>query len=226
MPGVGGLSREQKREYALGWLNWLGAESIGVVVALLNVLWVPAVAFAGIAVPDRILTIPILAAFVVSVSHFVALYRLRVRATPGQMVGAVCAAMSVQWTVAGAVGVGLVKERLPFLRTAKGGITPKGPDFPAFWEALIAALLLAGALTLVLTNHKQVREINIFAAVLVVQSLPFLAALAIASIESTRFNSFSYWRSLQRRTAELVPWPKLISRRPKLPAENPFKAVQ
>jgi len=30
-----------------------------------------------------ILTVPIIAAFAVSVAHFIALYRLRVRATPG-----------------------------------------------------------------------------------------------------------------------------------------------
>ena len=173
-----GLTREQKREYGIGWLNWLGSDSIGVVVALLNILWVPFVAFANIAVPDRILTIPIIAAFTVSVAHFVALYRLRVRASIGQMLGAVCAAMAVQWTVARAVGHGVIRERMPFLRTAKGGSSRKGPDFPAFWEAVIAALLLVGALTLVVTNYKQVHEINIFAFVLVVQSLPFVAAVA------------------------------------------------
>ena len=51
LPWAEGLSREQKREYGLGWLNWLGADSIGVVVALLNIVWVPVVAFANIAVP-------------------------------------------------------------------------------------------------------------------------------------------------------------------------------
>ncbi len=220
LPGVNGLTREQKREYGLGWLNWLGAESIGVVVALLNIIWVPFVAFADIAVPDRILTVPILAAFIVSFAHFVALYRLRVRAGAGEMVGAVCAAMAVQWTVARAVGIGLVRERLPFLRTAKGGATRKGPDFPAFWEAVIAGLLLAGSVTLVATNYKQVREINIFAAVLVVQSLPFVAALAIAAIEDTRFNSFAYWRRIAARAAVLLPQPKAIAEPPKLPADK------
>jgi exo-beta-1,3-glucanase (GH17 family)/cellulose synthase/poly-beta-1,6-N-acetylglucosamine synthase-like glycosyltransferase len=225
LPGVAGLSREQKREYGLGWLNWLGAESIGVAVALLNILWVPFVAFVDIAVPDRILTLPILAAFFVSIGHFVALYRLRVRATAGQMVGAVCAAMSVQWTVARAVSIGLVKERLPFLRTAKGGVGCKGPDFPAFWEAVIAGLLLAGAITLVVTNVKQVREINIFAAVLVVQSLPFLAAGAIAVIEDTRFNSFAFWRGVLLGTFVLLPQPKAMAEPPKLPAEKSVEAA-
>ena len=164
LPRVDGLTREQKREYGIGWLNWLGSDSIGVVVALLNIIWVPIVAFANIAVPDRILTLPIIATFTVSVIHFIALYRLRVRISPGQMLGAVCAAMALQWTVARAVGMGLINESVPFLRTAKGGGTRKGPDFPAFWEAVIAVLLLVGALTLVITNYKQVHEINIFAA--------------------------------------------------------------
>jgi cellulose synthase/poly-beta-1,6-N-acetylglucosamine synthase-like glycosyltransferase len=235
LPWADGLAREQKREYALGWLNWLGAEAIGVVVALLNIVWVPIVAFANIAVPDRILTIPIIAAFVVSVAHFAALYRLRVRASPGRMVGAVAAAMALQWTVARAVGMGVMLERMPFLRTAKGGNSRKGPDFPAFWEAVIGGLLLIGSITLVATNYKQVREINIFALVLVVQSLPFVAAVALAVIEGTRFNSFVYWRELQAkvaplaarfatRTITLLPQQRAISEviadPPKLPADT------
>jgi cellulose synthase/poly-beta-1,6-N-acetylglucosamine synthase-like glycosyltransferase len=226
LPGANGLSREQKREYGLGWLNWLGAETIGVVVAILNILWVPFVAFADIAVPDRILTLPILAAFAVSTAHFAALYRLRVRASLGQMLGAICAAMSLQWTVAQAVSIGLVKERLPFLRTAKGGATRKGSDFPAFWETIIAGLLLAGAATLVITNVKQVREIYLFAVVLVVQSLPFLAAVGIAVIEGTRFNSFAYWRGIGAKAALLSPPPKAAAPQPKLPADNRIEAAQ
>ncbi len=225
LPWADGLSREQKREYGLGWLNWLGADSVGVVVALLNIAWVPVVAFANIAVPDRILTLPILAAFVVSVAHFTALYRLRVQASVGQMLGAVCAAMSLQWTVAHAIGSGVLQERLPYLRTAKGGATRRG-DFPAFWEGVFAALLLVGALTLIVTNYKQVHEINIFAGVLVVQSLPFLAAVALALIEGTRFNSLVYWRGIEAKAVDLLPQPKVMAEPPKLPAENPVEAAQ
>ena len=240
LPGAAGLSRDQKREYAIGWLNWLGAETIGVVVALLNILWVPVVAFANIAVPDRILTIPIIASTAVAVAHFVALYRLRVRATPGQMVGAVCAAMSVQWTVARAVGMGVLQEHVPFLRTAKGGVARKGPDFAAFWEAVIGSLLIVGAFTLVMTNYKQVREINIFAFVLVVQSLPFLSAVALALIEGTRFNSFAFWHSVEARigakVGELLPQRRVITQaianqviaaeQPPVPADNRIEAAQ
>ena len=202
LPGASRLTRDQKREFGLGWLNWLGAESIGVTVAILNILWVPVIAFLDIAVPDRILTIPILASFVVSVAHFVTLYRIRVRANTGGLVGSVLAAMSVQWTVARAVAFGLIKDHLPFVRTAKGG-TRRSVDFHAFWEAVLAGLLISGALVLIATNYKQIREINVFAVVLMIQSLPFVAAVSLAVMERTRLNEFAYWRSLDRRFAEL-----------------------
>ncbi len=210
LPRATGLTREQKREFAVGWLNWLGAESIGVAVAILNLVWVPVVAFADIAIPDKILTIPILAALVVTLAHFISLYRLRVAVPPAQMVGAVVAAMSVQWTVARAVGCGVWKETLPFMRTAKGGATCKGADFPAFWEAVLGALLLIGAAVVVATNYKQIRELNIFAAVLVVQSLPFLAAVAMAVLEGSRFNEFAYWRSVEAKVAVQLPQPAAV----------------
>jgi hypothetical protein len=204
LPGASLLTREQKREFVLGWLNWLGAESLGVVVAMFNIIWVPVVAFLDIAVPDRILTIPIIASFIVSVLHFVTLYRLRVRANKRELVGSMFAAMSVQWTVARAVGFGVIKDHLPFVRTSKGGLR-RSADFHAFWEAVLAGLLILGAIVLVQTNYKEVREINIFALVLVIQSLPFIAAVLLAVVERTPLNDFATWRSLEARFAELIP---------------------
>jgi cellulose synthase/poly-beta-1,6-N-acetylglucosamine synthase-like glycosyltransferase/exo-beta-1,3-glucanase (GH17 family) len=205
LPGASRLTRDQKREFSLGWLNWLGAESLGVLVALLNLVWVPIVAFADIAIPDRILTLPIIAAFVVSLTHFLVMYRLRVPVKWGQMLGAMIAAMSVQWTVSRAVAQGLITEHLPFARTSKGGLSRMSIEFQAFWEAVIGVLLLIGAAVLIVTNGtKQIREIYIFAAVLVLESLPFLSAVAIAILESSRINSFEFWRNTGVRTAELI----------------------
>jgi exo-beta-1,3-glucanase (GH17 family)/cellulose synthase/poly-beta-1,6-N-acetylglucosamine synthase-like glycosyltransferase len=205
LPGASRLTPDQRREFALGWLNWLGAESLGVVVAILNLIWVPIVAFANIAIPDRILTLPIIASFVVSLVHFVAMYRLRVPVKWGQMLGAMVAAMSVQWTVSRAVANGLITEHLAFARTSKGGFSLMSVEFQAFWEAVIGVLLLLGAAVLVVTNSfKEVREIYIFAAVLVLESLPFLSAVAIAILENSRINSFPFWRNTGIRTAELI----------------------
>jgi glucan 1,3-beta-glucosidase len=204
LPGRSKLTPDQKREFALGWLNWLGAESLGVVVAILNLIWVPIVAFAGIAIPDKILTIPIIAAFVVSLAHFLILYRLRVPVRSWQMLGAMVAAMSVQWTVSRAVAQGLITEHLAFARTSKGGLSRMSIEFQAFWEAVIGVLLLIGAAILIITNTWRIPELYIFAAVLILESLPFLAAVAIALLEMSRVNSFAFWRNSAVRTAELI----------------------
>src|SRR5882757_9947143 len=205
LPGASRLTSDQKREFSLGWLNWLGAESLGVLVALLNLVWVPIVAFADIAIPDKILTLPIIAAFVVSLAHFIVLYRLRVPVKWGQMLGAMVTAMSVQWTVCRAVAQGLITEHLAFARTSKGGLSRMSIEFQAFWEAVIGVLLLIGAGVLIASNsYKQIREIYIFAGVLVLESLPFLSAVAIAILESSRINSFAFWRNTAVRTAELI----------------------
>ena len=229
LPGASLLTRDQKREFALGWLNWLGAETIGVAVAILNIVWVPVVAFLDIAVPDRILTAPIIASFVVSIVHFATLYQLRVRPRMGQMFGSVMAAMSVQWTVARAVGFGVIKDRLPFVRTAKGGLR-RSADFHAFWEAILAGLLLLGSVVLVSANYKEIHEINIFAVVLVVQSLPFIAAVGLAVIERTRFNEFAYWRNLEARAVELLPLPRrtatIVEATRTAPAPKPGELAQ
>jgi exo-beta-1,3-glucanase (GH17 family)/cellulose synthase/poly-beta-1,6-N-acetylglucosamine synthase-like glycosyltransferase len=205
LPGASRLTPDQKREFSLGWLNWLGAETLGVLVAILNLIWVPIVAFADIAIPDRILTLPIIAAFVVTLLHFLILYRLRVPVKWGQMLGAMVAAMSVQWTVSRAVANGLITEHLAFARTSKGGLSRMSIEFQAFWEAVIGVLLLVGAVVLVVTNNsKEIREIYIFAFVLVLESLPFMSAVAIAILESSRINSFTFWRQTGIRTAELI----------------------
>ena len=200
LPGASRLSTAQRREFSFGWINWLGAESLGVAVAILNIVWVPVVAFIGIAVPDKVLTLPILAAFAVSFAHFLVVYRLRVAIRPLEMLGAVFAAMSVQWTIARAVSESVIKDHLPFIRTAKGGAT-KREAFAARSEAVMGGLLVLGAVVLVGTNFEQVREINYFAIALLVQSLPFLAAVGIAALERSSLNEPMFWRDLAARFA-------------------------
>jgi hypothetical protein len=73
---------------------------------------------------------------------------------------------------------------------------------------------LIGAALVVINNHTQIREINLFAAVLVIQSLPFLAAIALALIEGSRFNEFAYWRSVEAKVAENLQRPAPVAEAP------------
>ena len=87
-------------------------------------------------------------------------------------------------TVAKGVLEGLRGIRLDFKRTDKGGIGLKQKVArPVRTEMVTGLLLFAGALLLVATNLAEAREINVFAATLVVQGLPFMAATFLARLD-------------------------------------------
>ena len=111
----------------------------------------------------------------------------------GQMLGAVFAAMSVQWTVARAVGFGLFKDHLPFVRTAKGGAARKRLDFPAFWEAVLAAAAGRSARSSLLRDELRAgpRDQSVRARAGGAEpAVPGGGGIAV--FEGSRFNDFAY----------------------------------
>jgi cellulose synthase/poly-beta-1,6-N-acetylglucosamine synthase-like glycosyltransferase len=184
LPGMSRLDRDQKREFAFGWLNWFGAEMIAVAAAMLNLIWVPFVAFKIVAIPDVLLTLPVLAAFLVSLVHFVSSYRLRVGVPYRQMLGAMVVFMSVQWTVASAAfQAALPASRSYFHRTRKGNGAIVGTCIMTMPETVLGGLLVAGSLIIFATNFYRFLAIDLFATILLIQSLPFLSAVALVWLE-------------------------------------------
>jgi exo-beta-1,3-glucanase (GH17 family)/glycosyltransferase involved in cell wall biosynthesis len=204
LPGSSRLDYDQKREFMVGWLRWLGVETIAVAAAMLNLAWVPLVIFFGLAIPDTILILPTIVALVLSLLHFSVAYRLRVDRPFRAAGGALFAAMSVQWTVACAVAHALIgRDQKWFHRTAKGGNGDHSIGFAAVWEAALGGLLVVGALIVSITNYDQVWANYFFAAALLVQSLPFLSAALLATLEASRFNELRYRRRLEIRISRL-----------------------
>jgi cellulose synthase/poly-beta-1,6-N-acetylglucosamine synthase-like glycosyltransferase/exo-beta-1,3-glucanase (GH17 family) len=184
LPGTGGLDHDQKREFVFGWLNWFGAEIIAVAAAMLNLIWVPFVAFKIVAIPDVLLILPIFTAFLVSIVHFVCSYRLRVGVPYRQMLGAMVVFMSVQWTVASAAFKAALPARQHFFhRTRKGKGAAVGTRIMAMPETVLGALLVAGSITIYATNFYRFIETDFFATILLIQSLPFLSAVALVWLE-------------------------------------------
>ena len=184
LPGTSRLDHDQKREFLLGWLNWFVAETVAVGAALLNLIWVPFVALDIVAVPDVLLTFPIIAAFFVTLTHFACAYRMRVAVSYWQMLGAMIVFMSVQWTVASAA----FKAALPasqsyFHRTRKGVGAAESPRIFTMPEMLLGALLVAGAAMIYAVNIYRHLEADLFATILLLQSLPFLSAVALVWLE-------------------------------------------
>jgi len=124
----------------------------------------------------------------------------------GPDLGAMVTAMSVQWTVSRAVA--MIDHRASRLRAdLQGRISLMSVEFQAFWEAVIGVCCSPCAVLVVTNSQKEVREIYVFAAVLVLESLPFLSAVAIAILENSRVNAFAFWRNTAVRTASDRPAP-------------------
>ena len=187
LPGRSLLDHDQKREFVFGWLSWFGSEIVAVAAALLNLIWVPFVVFQIVAIPDPLLLLPSIAAFLVSLLHFVSAYRTRIAIPYRQMLGAMVVFMSVQWTVASAAfEAALPARKSYFHRTRKGGGGTVHAHFAAIPEAVLGALLVAGGLTVFATNFYRLLGTDLFATILVIQSLPFLSAVAMAGLERLR----------------------------------------
>jgi len=175
------LKAAQKAQFITGWCYWL-SDAFGVLAAFLNLLWVPMILFVGVLIPMLPFTLPILAMFIVNLLHCFILHLVRVRIQPQHILSAALAAMSLQMTVGKAVAEGLTGVKLGFKRTEKGG-SARQIHFPAKREAWLGGLLMAGAAAIFFANTTEALETNIFAATLVVQSLPFLAAAGLALVE-------------------------------------------
>jgi hypothetical protein len=90
---------------------------------------------------------------------------------------------------------------------------------------VLGALLVLGAVIVVATNRQEIREIHVFAAVLVIQSLPFLSAAALAALENSRANDFAFWRAIAGRLADVLPRRTSVARAP-VPTENRIDTAQ
>ena len=137
-----------------------------------------------VAIPDVLLTFPIIAAFLVTLVHFACAYRMRVAVSYWQMLGAMIVFMSVQWTVASAAFKAMFPaSQVYFNRTRKGGGAGVSTRILAMPEMWLGVLLVAGATAVYAANIYRHIEADLFATILLLQSLPFLSAVALVWLE-------------------------------------------
>lgn len=189
------MSLRQRAAFGIGWVSWMGSEAIGALLALMNILWAfYVVTGPGAAIPSLLLTAPLAVAVGIQVTHFHLTYAARVNSSVSQRIGASILAMSLQSTVARAVAEALILRHMPFIRTAKGG-SASGTPLP-YLDLVMAAGLLSAACLLFANNYDNVVELHAFTLVIVLQSVPFLAASAFG-ISERRGGSID-WRSRLR----------------------------
>ena len=83
---------------------------------------------------------------------------------------------------------------------------------PALVKAAALGFMCCGGLAVYAALGQILRGFDLFALALVVQSLPFLASVALAVLEGSRVNDFAFWHGLEGRIGQM------LTRRPVVPA--------
>ncbi len=180
-----GLSAAQRYHFAAGWLPWF-SDALHLLFTAGGLLWTLGLVLSPryFEFPLAVFAAPTLGIFVFKMLHGWWLYEAKVPCGVRQRFGAALAGMALTHTIARAMLRGLTGSRQAFLRT------PKCESRPALYQGfamaseelgLMAALWAAIAALFYRYGVTDI-DVLVWAAVLVVQSLPYLAATVLSLV--------------------------------------------
>ncbi|MGE3968258.1 MAG: glycosyltransferase [Dongiaceae bacterium] len=181
------LTVAQRYQFIAGWLPWF-ADALQLFFVALAIVWT-----AGMVLLPRYIEPPLTLFLIITLSLFgfkvgksLWLYIRRVPCKFRDCFGAALAGLALSYTVARAVWQGMFTSNLPFFRT------PKCENQPALIralmevrvEAVLALLLIGAAILIALTRGMIEPAARIWAVLLCVQALPFVAALVMSLLNA------------------------------------------
>jgi exo-beta-1,3-glucanase (GH17 family)/cellulose synthase/poly-beta-1,6-N-acetylglucosamine synthase-like glycosyltransferase len=183
----GGLTLTQRYHFLAGWFPW-AADALNVLFTLLALSWtIPLVLWPR----STEFPLPMFLFATVALTGFKTLkslleYGARVRCGFLDTLGAAIAGLALSHTVGKAVIFGLFTSNQPFMRTPKLENAPAAIQALAMaWEEALLMLALWAAIGLIVATHTlQAPESVLWVIVLGLQSLPYVAAVAMASINA------------------------------------------
>ncbi len=188
---AGTLTRGQRYHFIAGWLPWWG-DTLHLLFSVAAIGWTLAVLLAPhwFGLPDPMFLLPILAFFLWRLLLGPLLYARRVGGSAAGIAGAALAGMALSHVIATGVLSGLLRRVVPFEVTRKKADMAAAPRSPLLRHAASVrqeALLLCALAGCLLALSAQTLPLEPVAlhgwmAVLAVQSLPYLAALAFAAL--------------------------------------------
>jgi cellulose synthase/poly-beta-1,6-N-acetylglucosamine synthase-like glycosyltransferase len=185
--GSSSLTRGQRFHFIAGWLPWL-ADGVNLFFTLAAVAWAAAMLVAPLRVdpPLPLFVMPPLMLFAFKLGKLVHLYRRGVGASWRQTASAALAGLALSHTIAKAVVAGCLTRNQPFICTPK--MKTASPLLRALASAQeeAALLLLLWSLVFGLSRLPGAEggDMRLWMAMLVVQSLPYLAAVTTAMISA------------------------------------------
>ncbi|MBP6243035.1 MAG: beta-(1-3)-glucosyl transferase, partial [Chromatiaceae bacterium] len=184
------LDAGQRYHFAAGWLPWF-ADGFNMLFNLAALYWTVAMVMFELYVTPPYMTVAmiplVLFAFKVTKSFF--LYRRRVDATLRQSLAAALAGLALSHTISRAMLAGMFSDKLGFYRT------PKLAQAPALIRALADAreegffvvAFWLGALLVTLRYDAYQLDLKIWVAVLLVQSIPYVASVLVSLISAMQW---------------------------------------
>lgn len=181
----------QKYHFVAGWLPWF-ADALNLIFTWAGLAWVLAVmvpplfGIKPVGLPPAEFIAPTIGIFVFKLVYSFGLYANRVKCSFRQSVGASLAGLALTYTVGLAVIYGLITSRLPFMRTPKMDerATLGMALGMARSEAILTGLLWLSAIVLWRTNGVLDPEARLWAVFMLVQSLPFAAAVFVSVVNA------------------------------------------
>ena len=178
----GSLTHGQRYHFISGWLPWF-ADAAHVIFALAAIVWSILLLNKWVEFPPAVFLVPTLSVFVFKVVAGFWLYHARVKCSWRDRFGAALAGMALSHAVARAVWQGLFTSGKPFFRT------PKCADKPALMQVLLMAReeialllgLMVSAIWVLCLFTPQNRNAVLWAGMLMVQTLPYWAAVGMAT---------------------------------------------
>ncbi|MFA6283606.1 MAG: beta-(1-3)-glucosyl transferase, partial [Desulfurivibrionaceae bacterium] len=177
--------RGQRYHFVAGWIPWL-ADSLNMLFTVAALLWSMGMVYFPLKVdpPLVILSVMPLTLFVFKVGKMIYLYRTRVGATAGQTLASALAGLSLSHTISRAILLGFFTKDIPFFRT------PKRAKSHALFQALQSAreeglimiALWLAAFCVVVAQGSETADLLVWIMVLLVQSIPYLAAVIMSMV--------------------------------------------
>jgi exo-beta-1,3-glucanase (GH17 family)/cellulose synthase/poly-beta-1,6-N-acetylglucosamine synthase-like glycosyltransferase len=183
-----GLTAGQKYHFVSGWLPWF-ADGFYLMFCLTSLFWTAGMVLAPryFDTPLAFFILPTVGVFIAKIIHHIFLYTTRVKCGWKQRLLSAVAGMGLTYAIAWAMWQGIFTKHTPFMRTPKMAEKVGLKDavkMTAEETTLMLAHWAAAVAVLIPGPNAQDPEIRLWAVVLVVQSMPFLAAL-VSSIIST-----------------------------------------
>jgi glycosyltransferase involved in cell wall biosynthesis len=179
------LTNGQRWHFVTGWLPWVG-DALGLLFLVMGLAW----SVGLIAAPMRfefpivLFMVPSIGLFFFKIAQIFALYGAKVPCGWRDRAGAAIAGLALSHSIGKAVWKGLFIRSAPFLRT------PKMENAPAFVQGLVMAreeLVLLSLTWIAMVavgwvHHLATWEATLWCAVLLTQSLPYLAAVTVSVV--------------------------------------------